>query len=184
MAIATRIPVGELKVANTSNVKEMKAGRPQTIMFTAEQAGVQGGLGNCQIVELGATMEAKGKEELDHVHGVTVKALADVKPGDYVVVAPEIMVEEARLTDGHIGKFRFAEDETYTAYELSLHDRLELSAAYFAGGKAPAVGTKVGDFKVISVRTIASGVVVQPNGQLYEASKLEMVKIELLPAAE
>lgn len=183
MAIATRIPVGELKVANTSNVKEMKAGRPQTIMFTEEQAKGKE-LGNCQIVGLGETMEAKGKEELDHVHGVTVKALADAKPGDYIVVAPEIMVEEARLTDGHIGKFRFVEEETYTAYELSLHDRLELSAAYFAGGTAPAVGSKVGNFKVISVRTIASGVVVQPNGQLYEASKLEMVKIELLPAAE
>ena len=180
MAIATRIPVGELKVANTSNVKEMKAGRPQTIMFTEAQAKGQE-LGNCQIVELGATMEAKGKEELDHVHGVSVKALADAKPGHYIVVAPEIMVEEARLTDGHIGKFRFVEDETYTAYELSLHDRLELSAAYF-GGTAPAVGTKVGNFKVISVRTLASGVVVQPDGKLYEASKLEMVKIELLPA--
>ena len=31
MAICNRIPVGELKVANTSNVKEMKNGRPMNV---------------------------------------------------------------------------------------------------------------------------------------------------------
>ena len=177
MALVERETREGLKVANTSNVKEMKNGRPMNVKLVGE------GLENCVIVTLGAA----GTGEDDHVFTVT-KVLAANEVAEavangtaYLVVAPEIMVEEARLTDGHIGKFRFVEDETYTAYELSLHDRLELSAAYF-GGTAPAVGTKVGNFKVISVRTIASGVVVQPNGQLYEASKLEMVKIELLPA--
>ena len=179
MAIATSIPVGELKVANTSNVKEMKAGRPQTIMFTKAQAEGKE-LGNCQIVELGATMEAEGKEELDHVHGVTVRATLDLaKVGDYLVVAPEIMVEEARMTDGHIGKFRFAAEETYTAYELSLHDRIELSAAYF-GESVPAVGAEVGNFKVISIRDVATGVIIDPEGNLYENSRLQMIKIELV----
>ena len=164
MAIATRIPVGELKVANTSNVKEMKNGRPMNVKLEGE------GLENCVIVTLGAA----GKGENDHVFSATVLAagaVADaVEAGTaYLVVAPEIMVEEARMTDGHIGKFRFEAGGVYTAYKLSKHDRIEVSSTHrYAAG----AGTE------ISRRPMATGLVIDPTGALYEGSKLEMVKIE------
>ena len=126
MAIATRIPVGELKVANTSNVKEMKNGRPMNVKLEGE------GLENCVIVTLGAA----GKGENDHVFAVA-KVLAAGEVAEavangtaYLVVAPEIMVEEARMTDGHIGKFRFENGGVYTAYKLNKHDRIEVSSTH------------------------------------------------------
>ena len=168
MAIANRIPVGELKVANTSNVKEMKNGRPMNVKLVGE------GLENCVIVTLGAA----GEGENDHVFAVA-KVLAAgevdaaVKAGTaYLVVAPEIMVEEARKTDGHIGKFRFEEGGVYTAYQLSLHDRIEVSSTHRYGQEGEEAGT------VISKRPMATGLVIAPSGALYEGSKLEMVKIE------
>ena len=170
MAIAKEIALKELKVANTSNVKEMKDGRPQTIMFTTEQAV---DLPNCTIVTLGATMQSTAPE-LDHVHAVTVldaEAVADaVEAGTaYVVVAPEIMVEEARRTDGHIGLFRFQADETYTAYKLQKHDRLEVSANH----PMAAAGT------VISTRKMAKPLIMAPvKNQMYDDAQIEMKKIE------
>ena len=107
MAIAKRIPVGELKVANTSNVKEMKNGRPMNVKLPVREEGEAAlDMENCIIVTLGAA----GEGENDHVFEATVLAAgavdAAVKAGTaYLVVAPEIMVEEARMTDGHIGKF-------------------------------------------------------------------------------
>lgn len=168
MAIAKEIALKELKVANTSNVKEMKDGRPQTIMFTTEQAV---DLPNCTIVTLGAV---KDDAELDHVHTVTVleaeAVAAAVASGTaYVVVAPEIMVEEARRTDGHIGLFRFQADETYTAYKLQKHDRLEVSANH----PMAAAGT------VISTRKMAKPLIMAPvKNQMYDDAQIEMKKIE------
>ena len=166
MANATRIPVGELKVANTSNVKEMKNGRPMNVKLVGE------GLENCVIVTLGAA----GTGEEDHVFSVAkvltpAEVDAAVKAGTaYLVVAPEIMVEEARMTDGHIGKFRFEAGGVYTAYKLNVHDRIEVSTnhRYFSGAG-----------KTISTRPMATGVIVDPAGALYEGSKLQMKKIEL-----
>lgn len=165
MAIANRIPVGELKVANTSNVKEMKNGRPMNVKLEAA------GLENCVIVTLGAA----GTGEDDHVFTVT-KVLAANEVAEavangtaYLVVAPEIMVEEARMTDGHIGKFRFENGGVYTAYKLNKHDRIEVSSTH---RYAKGAGTE------ISKRPMATGLVIDPAGALYEGSKLEMIKIE------
>ena len=165
MAIATRIPVGELKVANTSNVKEMKNGRPMNVKLEGAD------LENCVIVTLGNA----GTGENDHVFAVA-KVLAAGEVADavangtaYLVVAPEIMVEEARKTDGHIGKFRFENGGVYTAYQLQPHDRIEVSSTHrYANGAG----------KEISRRPMATGLVIDPTGALYEGSKLEMIKIE------
>ena len=165
MAIATRIPVGELKVANTSNVKEMKNGRPMNVKLEGAD------LENCVIVTLGNA----GTGENDHVFAVT-KVLAAGEVADavangtaYLVVAPEIMVEEARMTDGHIGKFRFENGGVYTAYQLQPHDRIEVSSTHrYATGAG----------REISRRPMATGVIIDPAGALYEGSKLEMIKIE------
>ena len=165
MAVANRIPVGELKVANTSNVKEMKNGRPMNVKLVGE------GLENCVIVTLGAA----GTGENDHVFTVA-KVLAANEVAEavangtaYLVVAPEIMVEEARMTDGHIGKFRFENGGVYTAYQLQPHDRIEVSSTH---RYAKGAGTE------ISKRPMATGLVIDPAGALYEGSKLEMIKIE------
>ena len=166
MAIAKRIPVGELKVANTSNVKEMKNGRPMNVKLEDE------GLENCVIVTLAEQPVDNG--ENDHVFVGTPVAAAGVAAAveagtAYLVVAPEIMVEEARMTDGHIGKFRFEAGGVYTAYQLQPHDRIEVSSTHrYASGAG----------KEISRRPMATGLVIDPTGALYEGSKLEMIKIE------
>ena len=101
----------QLFVANTSNVKEMKNGRPLSVQAPKE-------LPNCTIVTLGTA----GTGEMDHVYSVTVEKSDESTPtavGKFVIVAPEILVEEARRTDGHQGKFRLEAKEVYTAYELS-----------------------------------------------------------------
>ena len=166
MAIATRIPVGELKVANTSNVKEMKNGRPMNVKLEDE------GLENCVIVTLAEQPVDNG--ENDHVFVGTPVAAAGVAAAveagtAYLVVAPEIMVEEARKTDGHIGLFRFEKGDVHTAYQLSMHDRLEVSANHHALGLGA---------KVISTRKIAQGLVLQPSGAAFDGAELEMTKIE------
>ena len=174
MAIAkpTKQMERTLKVANTSNVKEMKNGRPVSVKFSAEQAV---DLPNCTIV----TLKQVGADELDHVYEVQVLKASEVNAAvaagtAYVVVAPEIMVEEARKTDGHIGLFRLQAEETYTAYQLSLHDRLEVSEdhdLYAATG-----------VKVISNRTMAHPVMMAPvKDQLYTA-EVKMRKIEFVKA--
>ena len=139
--------MAKLFVANTSNVKEMKNGRPMNVEITKEQVTAAGvdGLANCTIVTLGAT----GEGENDHVYATTVLEASAVKAAvakgeAYVIVAPEIMVEEARRTDGHIGKFRFKEGAVQTAYQLSVHDRLELSSDH----PFVAAGTEIGEHKM------------------------------------
>ena len=123
-----------LFMCNTSNVHEMKFGRPQTVLLEADMP-------NGAIVTLGATQEAKTRE-LDHVHAVTEGALTSVV-GAFVIVAPEINVQQYRTIDGQIGKFVLQAGETYTAYQLSVLDRLEYSDAYFMNAGALKVGDKV-----------------------------------------
>ena len=52
------------------------------------------------------------------------------------------MVEEARKLQGHIGNFRFEKDAVQTAYQLSKHDRLELSANHPQVGLGKEVGSR------------------------------------------
>lgn len=117
---------------NTSNVDEMRHGRPQTVLNDAERP-------NGVIVTLGATKEAE-ERELDHCHAIVEGALSEVV-GAFVVVAPEINAEQYRTIQGQIGKFVLEADETYSAYRLQKHDRLEYSEAYFDA--VPAVGDKL-----------------------------------------
>ena len=129
--------MAELIVANTTNVKEMKNGRPMNVKVP------EAGLPNCTIVKLGSA----GTGEDDHVYEVT-KVTGSIAEEDlqagliYVIVAPEIMVEEARKLQGHIGNFRFEKDAVQTAYQLSKHDRLELSANHPQVGLGKEVGSR------------------------------------------
>ena len=171
-----------LLMANTSNVKEMKNGRPQSVQ--APKA-----LPNCAIVTLGDTMEAT-KAELDHVHAVTA-GTAKTAVGKFVIVAPEINVEQYRMINNDIAKFALEAGEVYTAYELQLRDRLEFSQDYFA--TVPTVGQTVniadngkltasiesGCLKVISVREQRLPMVVKDNGTMTPAS-IKMVKVEVV----
>ena len=171
-----------LLMANTSNVKEMKNGRPQSVQ--APKA-----LPNCAIVTLGDTMEAT-KAELDHVHAVTAET-AQKAVGKFVIVAPEINVQQYRMIDNDIAKFALEAGEVYTAYELQLRDRLEFSQDYFE--TVPSVGQTVniadngkltaaadsGCLKVISVREQRMPMVVLPNGTMMTSS-IKMVKVEVV----
>ena len=175
-----------LLMANTSNVKEMKNGRPQSVQ--APKA-----LPNCAIVTLGDTMEAT-KAELDHVHAVTAGA-AQAAVGKFVIVAPEINVQQYRIIDNDIAKFALEANEVYTAYELQLHDRLEFSADYFASMSGLAVGEtvniaadgkstgkvepKAGCLRVVSIREQRLPQMVLPDGTMRPAA-VKMVKVEVV----
>lgn len=120
---------------NTSNVHEMKFGRPQTVLNDAERP-------NGVIVTLGDTQEKPKGREFDHCHAISEGALTSVV-GAFVVVAPEINVQQYRTIDGQIGKFVLEAGETYTAYLLTKLDRLEYSDAYFVDAAELEVGDKV-----------------------------------------
>ena len=124
-----------LLMCNTSNVHEMKFGRPQTVLNDAERP-------NGVIVTLGDTQEKKGRE-LDHVHAISEGAITDAVAGKFIVVAPEINVQQYRKIDGQIGKFVLEVGETYSAYELRKLDRMEYSEGYFMNAGALKVGDKV-----------------------------------------
>ena len=124
-----------LLMCNTSNVHEMKFGRPQTVLVTDEARP------NGIIVTLGDTQEQTSRE-LDHVHTIKVEA-GEAVIGKFIVVAPEINVEQYRMIDGQIGKFRLEVGETYSAYELRKLDRIEYSEGYFMNPGALKVGDKV-----------------------------------------
>ena len=124
-----------LLMCNTSNVHEMKFGRPQTVLNDAERP-------NGVIVTLGDTQEKKGRE-LDHVHAISEGAITDAVAGKFIVVAPEINVQQYRKIDGQIGKFVLEAGETYTAYELRKLDRIEYSEGYFMNASALVVGDAV-----------------------------------------
>ena len=123
-----------LFMCNTSNVHEMKFGRPQTVLNEAERP-------NGVIVTLGATQEGTARE-LDHCRAISEGALTAVA-GKFIVVAPEINVQQYRKIDGQIGQFVLEAGETYTAYQLSVLDRIEYSDAYFANAGALEVSHKV-----------------------------------------
>ena len=120
---------------NTSNVHEMKFGRPQTVLNDAERP-------NGVIVTLGDTLETPQARDLDHCHSISEGALTSVE-GAFVVVAPEINVQQYRTIDGQIGNFVLEAGETYSAYLLTKLDRLEYSDAYFVNGKELKPGDKV-----------------------------------------
>ena len=170
----------DLIVANTSNVKEMKNGRPMNVQLV--EGTVEANLVNGIIVTLGPVVPGES-EEMDHVFPATVLPAKDVntavKAGTaYVIVAPEIMVEQAQKIDGHIGLFRLSKDEVYTAYQLSVHDRMEYSSNH------PMVKDEQKAGAVITTRTMATGIVAKPGENVitmagvYENS-ISMVKIEL-----
>ena len=170
MALVQKAQRQGLIVANTSNVKEMKNGRPMNVEIPAASADQ---LANCMIVELLAVKDAK---ENDHVYTtkvLTTKEAIDaaIKAGTAaVVVAPEIMVEEARKTDGHIGLFRFVPGDVHTAYKLEKHDRLEVSAGHMLA--------KAGYTPVSTRATLAAGVIMSPDGSAFNGAELAMQKIE------
>ena len=173
-----------LLMANTSNVKEMKNGRPESVLLKDKTGAAVGALPNCAIVSVGDVVEG------DHIR--EAKALAATNAvGKFVVVAPEINVQQYRMIDNDIAKFALEAGEVYTAYELQLRDRLEFSAEYFA--TVPSVGqtvniadngkltaaTEQGCLKVISVREQRMPMVVLPNGSMRPAA-IKMVKVEVV----
>jgi hypothetical protein len=174
-----------LLMCNTSNIHEMKFGRPQSVILEAEMP-------NGVIVELGAVQDDK---EGDHLHSATPAKGAEVI-GKFIVVAPEINAQQYRTIDGQIGKFVLEAGEAYSAYMLQKHDRIEYSDAHFTS--TPEVGAKVnpdgnGKFvagaalEVVSVRELWLPVVLattQGNGK-GEAAKLmpescKMIKLEVI----
>lgn len=173
-----------LLMANTSNVKEMKNGRPESVLLKAKDS--EKVLPNCAIVSVGDIVTEQG----DHIR--EAKALAATNAvGKFVVVAPEINVEQYRMINNDIAKFALEAGEVYTAYELQLRDRLEFSQDYFA--TVPTVGQTVNIadngkltaatdnacLKVISVREQRMPMVVLPNGQMLTQS-IKMVKVEVV----
>lgn len=131
-------------MCNTANIKEMKNGRPQTIMFERQQGQPAKTFPNGTIVTLGDTMEdatipggaTKYGREYDHVHKVTqVQGTAgsgvDAVAGKWIVVAPEIRVEQYSRINDQISDFKLEENVTYTAYQLNKLDRIEYSDSYF-----------------------------------------------------
>ena len=173
-----------LLMANTSNVKEMKNGRPESVLLKDKTGKTEGTLPNCAIVSVGDVVEG------DHVR--EAKALAATNAvGKFVVVAPEINVQQYHMIDNDIAKFALEAGEVYTAYELQVRDRLEFSAEYFA--TLPEVGQTVniadngkltaaadsGCLKVISVREQRMPMVVLPDGSMRPAA-IKMVKVEVV----
>ena len=171
-----------LLMANTSNVKEMKNGRPESVLLKAKDS--EKVLPNCAIVSVGEVVEG------DHVR--EAKALAATNAvGKFVVVAPEINVQQYRMIDNDIAKFALEAEEVYTAYELQLRDRLEFSQEYFE--TLPEVGDTVniadngkltaaiesGCLKVISVREQRMPMIVKPDGTMMTSS-IKMVKVEVV----
>ena len=136
MAIAKQLGVHEIFICNTSNIDSMRHGRPQTVMFKEAQAGTEK-LHNGAIVALLETQQTKEFPELDHVHSIEVKEItgAGAAVGQFIIVNPEINVEQYRRIDNSLAKFGLNPLEpntTHTAYELQKLDRVEYSLAYFA----------------------------------------------------
>lgn len=145
-------------MCNTSNIKEMKLGRPQTVMFERAHGVVDAKtFPNGTIVELGDTLEGqliggggavRYGRDYDHVHKATQfqgTAGADVDSviGKWIVVAPEIRVKQYRRIEDQISDFVLEENVTYTAYQLQKLDRIEYSDSYFTGDLSQI---NVGDF--------------------------------------
>ena len=178
-------------MCNTSNIHEMKFGRPQSVILTDTMP-------NGVIVTLGAVQDEK---EGDHLRSASQVAGASVI-GKFIVVAPEINAQQYRTIDGQIGKFVLEAGEAYSAYMLQKHDRIEYSDAYFAGDlpkKGDKFNPKAKDgngavfakggaaLEVVSVRELWLPIVLQAadaqgNGN---AAKLmpescKMIKLEVI----
>ena len=119
----------DILICNTSNIDSMRHGRPQTVIVK-EANGV---LPNGVIVTLAGTSQSTGEPELDHVNTFTAvkNEAADVK-GKFIIVSPEINVEQYRRIDNSIANHMLIVEETYTAYELAARDRIEYSEGHFA----------------------------------------------------
>lgn len=178
-----------LLMANTSNVKEMKNGRPESVLLKTAAGKTDGtALPNCAIVGLGDVVEG------DHIREAKAAA-ATTAVGKFVVVAPEINVQQYRMIDNDIAKFALEAGEVYTAYELQLRDRLELSEGMFASMEGLAVGetvniaadgkltakidAKAGCLRVVSIREQRLPMVVKDNGTMMTSS-IKMVKVEVV----
>lgn len=163
--------MAKLFMANTSNIFEMKFGRPQTVLLEKDMP-------NCTIVELGDTQEKKSRE-LDHCHAVTEKAMTSVI-GNFIIVAPEINVQQYRTIDGQMGKFILEAGETYSAYMLNKYDRIEYSDAYIKDASTLKVGEKLnvttataqgerfvkhdtGCLRIVTITDLWLPVMLQPN---------------------
>ena len=129
-------------MCNTSKIKSMKLENPKTVMFTGEDKP------NGTIVTLKETQEKTKGREYDHVHAVEFLTSVNEVAGKYIIVAPEINVEQYRLIDNQISKFVLEADETYAAYRLQVGDRIEYTDGYFAEGVADTL--VVGDFVEIN----------------------------------
>lgn len=143
-------------MCNTSNIKEMEIGRPQTAMFERQQGQPAKTYPNGTIVDLGNTMEAATipggatayGRAYDHVHKATQLVSVESVDGKWIVVAPEIRVEQYRQIHNQISNFELEENVTYTAYQLQKLDRIEYSDEYFVN----ADQLKVGDFVNINAQ--------------------------------
>ena len=137
MALVAKQPT-EIFICNTSNIDSMRHGRPQTVMFTEDQiiALAEKRLPNGAIVALAGTQETSAKSKpgnvLDHVNSATIGCTDGQAVGKFIVVSPEIRVEQYRRIDNSIANHMLVGEETYTAYELQLRDRIEYSLDYFA----------------------------------------------------
>lgn len=143
-------------MCNTANIKEMKNGRPQTVMFERAHNALDKKLfPNGTIVELGDTLEGKQiggavgtayGRDYDHVHkvepfqGSNPLVGVDTVAGKWIVVAPEIRVEQYRRIDDQISDFVLEENVTYTAYQLQKLDRIEYTEDYFDNPSQLQVG--------------------------------------------
>ena len=154
-------------MCNTSKIKSMKLENPKTVMFEGDAKP------NGTIVTLKATMEKEKGREYDHVHEVEFLTSETVAvAGKYIIVAPEINVEQYRLIDNQISKFVLEADETYAAYRLQVGDRIEYTDGYFAS----IDGLEVGDF----VNVNASGKLEKDTDGTDTTSAFRVVSI--LPA--
>lgn len=155
-------------MCNTSKIKSMKLENPKTVMFTGDVKP------NGTIVTLKETQEKTKGREYDHVHAVEFLTSVNEVAGKYIIVAPEINVEQYRTIDGQIGKFVLEADETYAAYRLQVGDRIEYTDGYFAEGVADTL--VVGDFVEID----ASGKLAKDADGSATTSAFRVVSI--LPA--
>lgn len=208
MALVAKQPT-ETFICNTSNIDSMRHGRPQTVMFAGDQiiALTEKRLPNGAIVTLEGTQE-QTSPELDHVHSATIGCADGVAVGKFIVVSPEIRVEQYRRIDNSIANHMLIGEETYTAYELQLRDRIEYSLDYFADEDVRTklsnpetakglVGTKfnmnnqgklVKDgaaLRIVSVREQSKPLMYAEHVQGAEAKLMHapviMVKLEVLP---
>lgn len=196
----------EIFICNTSNIDSMRHGRPETVMFEANQIVADKPVHNGVIVALGGTKQTSERLEMDHVREVATVGTDSAAAGKFIIVSPEINVEQYRRIDNSIANHILLAEETYTAYELQLRDRIEFSEAHLkqddpelysqddahtfklipgdtlevnADGKLIDAGT-AGSLRVVSVRPQRQPLMMALGGQkmpeAYQMIKVEVVK--------